>query len=245
MIEDNPPPTTHLIAQAHQTDTDISSESFAETTGRCAFCGADASGLPVDEGVNYDYFNDDPLMQADTGHVCQYCVYCMNADRALKQGHWIVTPDIYERISTADLPEALDALRMGEYDTPYALYITRDPILSQHSYLWVPTTQTTDILVCAYARQTVRIEWDTLDTLVDAIEKLRWHGFRLDDIRSGEPRVSDLASVGRNQYRDLDAVIDPYRRTPELELALTLSRAADDQDRDETQDGNATLGRFT
>jgi len=226
------PSTTHLIYETRPAgEADISCDS----TGECCFCGCDSDGLPAEDAISYDYFTDFDLMQSDTGHVCTACAYCMS-NRSLKSGHWIATPDTYESPSTGDLPDAFTRLRDGEYSTPAAIHISENPIRSEHAYLWTKPNNDLPPLTLTYSRQTVRTDFTTLFDLVQAVEDLRWHGFRLDDIRSGEPRVSDVSSIGRETYRLIDSIIDEYRRTPLLEVAITLSQSKSDQTRDDGVD---------
>ncbi|QCC57264.1 hypothetical protein [Natrinema thermotolerans] len=222
-----PPAPTRFIARNH--DGPNPEAEYGETDGECCFCGHVGPGQDPSEPINYDYFNDDDLMQAATGHVCACCAYCMQEARGIKIGHWLATADTYQRVSTGDLLETIQAIGEGEYDPPLALYIAKRANISQHSYLWTPIAHSTDPLTFAYARRTVTIGLAELFELVAAVECLRWHGFRLDDIRAGRPRVADLGSIGRELYQRADAVIAPHRETATLEAALTLSRAKDDQ----------------
>ncbi len=217
---------THLIASNHADDGDL--DDYAESRGTCCFCGDERVGIGVDDAVSHKYFSDYPLMWADTGHVCQFCAYCMN-NRGLKQGHWIATPTEHRSVSTGDLLDTFDSIREGQLDTPIAVHVSENPIRSEHAYIWTPVSEGAEPLQLSYARETLELRWSTFDDVFEAIEELRWHGFRGDDIRSGEPRVDDLASVGRDRYRELEAAIKPHRGTPLLEVAWTLSRAQDDQ----------------
>lgn len=215
---------THLIHRHHADGED----DYADQEGTCCFCGVQGPGVSVDDAVSHKYFSDYALMATDTGHVCESCAYCMNT-RELKQGHWIVSSDTYESVSTGDLFDLFRDIRDGKHDPPIAVHISENPIRSEHAYLWTPATHRTDPLTASYSRQTARFEWDTFDQLLDAVEELRRHGFRGDDIRSGEPRVRDLESVGADRYRELDRIIDPHRRTPLLDIVWTVSRSKDDQ----------------
>lgn len=217
---------THLLYCHHG-----NREASYENDGTCCFCLHEGPGAPVDEVVSQKYFSDDPLMQSETGHVCAACAYCMNT-RTLKQGHWIAHANGVQQPSTGDLLDVFRDLRAGKYDTPLAAHVTSSPIRSSHAYLWTPVNATLSPLTVAYDRQSVRItDWNRFAELVRAIEDLRLHGFTFDELRSGEPRVRNLREIGRKSYQDRADVIDPYRRTPRLELALTLSRGADDQPR--------------
>jgi hypothetical protein len=181
--------------------------------------------------VSQQYFSDDPLMQAKTDHVCAACAYCMDT-RTLKQGHWVAHTDGLIQPSTGDLLEVFRDLRAGKFDTPLAVHVTSSPIRSSHAYLWTPVNVTTSPLTVAYDRQRVRLgDWQAFEGLLTAIEDLRLHGFTFDELRSGEPRVRNLREIGRDAYQNRDVVLDPHRRTSRLELALTLSRGADDQPR--------------
>lgn len=220
------PSATQLLYRHHADEggNDVEGES-----GTCCFCGHDGPGVSVDDAINHDYFSDYNLMTADTGHVCAACAYCMG-QRGLKQGHWVASADTYESVSTGDLPEIFQQVRADGFDTPLALHVSENPIRSEHAYLWTPVVHSTDPLVVTYGKQTVSVDWREFDTLLAAVEELRWHGFRGDDIRSGEPRVRDLESIGTDRYGELDHVIEPHRGTPFLEVVWTLSRSKDDQD---------------
>jgi len=236
-----PPSATHLIYQ-HHADEDARKE-FEEGVGTCCFCGHDGPGPPTTDAISHKYFSDYDLMQTDSGHICAACAYCMN-QRSLKNGHWIAAANRYDSISTGDLPEHFEQLRSGEYDPPLAVHLTSSPIQSFHSYLWTPLNHSDAPLVLDFDRETARLSWGDYDELLEAVEDLRWHGFTLKEIRSGEPCLSNLQSVGREEWNAVNEVIGPYRRTPELEAVITLSRAADDQDRDETTDGNTKLTKY-
>jgi len=235
------PAATHLIYRQHA-DDEARSE-VEETDGACCFCGHTGPGRPASEAISHKYFSDYDLMQTDTDHVCAACAYCMS-QRSLKNGHWIAAANRYDSISTGDLPEHFKDLRDGAYEPPVAVHLTSSPIQSFHSYLWTPINHSIAPLVLDFDRETARLSWDDYDELLEAVEDLRWHGFTLKEIRSGEPRLSNLQSVGREQWNAVNEVIEPHRRTPELEAIITLSRAADDQDRDETTDGNTTLTKY-
>jgi len=220
------PAATHLLHRHHGDGSD-----WRDEQGTCCFCLHEGAGGSVDDVVSQKYFSDDPLMQSATGHVCEACAYCMNT-RTLKQGHWIAHADGVQQPSTGDLLDVFRALRAGEFNTPLAVHVTSSPIRSSHAYLWTPVNVTPSPLTVAYDRQHVHIaDWGRFAKLVRAIEDLRLHGFTFDELRSGEPRVRNLREIEREPYRDRADVIDPYRRTPRLELALTLSRGADDQPR--------------
>jgi hypothetical protein len=185
----------------------------------------------VTDVVSQKYFSDDPLMQSATDHVCEACAYCMNT-RTLKQGHWVAHADGCLQPSTGDLLDVFRDLRSDNFDTPLAVHVTSSPIRSSHAYLWTPVNATVKPLTIAYDRQRVRIsDWKRFAELLLAIEDLRLHGFTFDELRSGEPRVSNLREIGREAYQHRDEVLAPHRRTARLELALTLSRGADDQPR--------------
>lgn len=229
-----PPAPTQFIAANHDGPDPI--DAYGDSDGQCCFCATTGPGQPASEVINYDYFNDDDLMQSATGHVCAACAYCMQQARGIKIGHWLATDDTYERVSTGDLLETIREIADGAYEPPLALYIAKRANISQHSYLWTPVAASTDPLTLAYARRPVTIGLDELFGLVAAVEDLRWHGLRLEDIRRGRPRVADLRSIGRDQYRRLEAVVEPYRGTATLEAAITLSRAESDQPRTDADD---------
>lgn len=206
-------------------------EGWARDTGICCFCLRQAEGASVNDVVSQKYFSDDPVMQSETGHVCESCAHCMNT-RSLKQGHWIAHADGYLQPSTGDLLKEFRDLRAGEYDTPLAVHVTSSPIRSSHAYLWTPVNATAVPLTVAYDRQAVRIgDWGRFAALLSAVEDLRLHGFTFDELRSGEPRVGNVREIGRDAYQNRNKTLAPHRRTARLELALTLSRSADDQPR--------------
>lgn len=219
---------THLL---HEHYADSRSEEWREQDGTCCFCLHVGPGVPVDDAVSQKYFSDDPLMESDTGHVCEACAYCMNT-RTLKQGHWIAHADALLQPSTGDLLDVFSNLRAGNLDTPVAVHVTGSPIRSSHAYLWTPVNETPTPFSVGFDRQTVRIgDWQRFADLLGAVEDLRLHGFTFHELRTGEPRVRNLRQIGRKAYEDRDAVLDLHRRTARLELALTLSRGADDQPR--------------
>lgn len=241
------PSATHLVfAGRADAETRAEWQSDAEE-GICLFCGHSGPTVPAADTINRKYFNNDDITDApDSDRVCIACAYCMDT-RKVKQGHWIATHDTFERVSTGDLLMAFSAIRDGVYEPPIAVKIAEDAIRSSHGYLWTPVSYTVDPLRICYDRsmETPLVEWDLLDQLVGDIEDLRWHGFRLDDIREDDPRTNDLASIGRDAYaRIRERTIQPHAGTALFELALTLSRSSDDQDRDETTDGNATLSKY-
>lgn len=223
---------THLLA----TTADIADE-YRTQSGTCCFCGEQDDGQHVDEATSAKYFSDDPLLEVPSSdHVCQSCAWCMD-QRTFKQGHWVVHADGVESPSTGDLLDVFRQLRRNEFDPPLAAHVTSSPIRSSHAYLWTPVNQTPHPLTVAFDRQTVRIDdWQAFADLVAAIEDLRLHGFTFDELRSGEPRVRNVRNIGLVDYQERDAILDPHRRTARLELALTLSRSADDQPRTDLTD---------
>jgi len=242
------PSATHLV-YAGRTDANTRSEWEADAEdGTCVFCGHVGPSVAATDTINRKYFNNDDITDAPySDRVCVACAYCMDT-RKVKQGHWIATNERFERVSTGDLPSAFKAIREGAYDPPIAVKIAEDAIRSSHGYLWTPVSYTLDPLRICYDRsmETPLVEWDLLDQLVADIEELRWHGFRLDDIRDDSPRVADLESVGHEVYDQIrERTLKPHGGTALFELAITLSRSADDQDRDETTDGNTTLSKYT
>jgi hypothetical protein len=242
------PSATHLVYAA-RTDADTHADWVAGAdNGTCLFCGHTGPTVPAANTINQQYFNDDDIASAPySDRVCVACAYCMDTQK-VKQGHWIATTDRFKRVSTGDLPDTFGAIRRGEYDPPIAVKIAEAPIRSSHGYLWTPVSYSVAPLRICYDRsmETPLVKWDLLDQLVDDIEELRWHGFRLEDIREDAPRVDDLESVGYEVYdRIRERTIEPHGGTALFEVAITLSRAADDQDRDETTDGNTTLSKYT
>lgn len=232
---DGPPPSaTHLLASTGEIPDD-----YRTKNGVCCFCGIESPGQHVEEATSKKYFSDDPLLtEPASDHACESCAWTMG-QRTFKQGHWIAHQDGVETPSTGDLLGLFRRLRTGEFEPPLAVHVTSSPIRSSHSYLWTPINQTPEPLTVAFDRETVRIQdWSVLDDLVAAIEDFRLHGFTFDELRSGEPRVRNLREIGRERYSERDAVIDPHRRTAWLDLALTLSRSADDQSRTDLTDHN-------
>lgn len=226
-----PPSATHLLC-----DGDIG-EEYCVADGACCFCGTEAEGQDVSEATSKKYFSDDPLLeQPSSDHVCLYCAWTMS-QRTFKQGSWVAHTDGAETLSAGDLLDAFRELRAGKFTAPLAVHVTSSPIRSSHSYLWTPVNQTAEPLTVAFDRETVRItDWNEFSELVRAVEDFRLAGFTLDELRSGEPRVRNLRELGRVEYQQRDAVLEPHRRTARLELALTLSRSADDQPRSELTD---------
>jgi hypothetical protein len=234
--EPDVPAATHLLHRYHDNGDD-----WRDEQGTCCFCLHEGSGAAVDDAVSQKYFSDDPLMQSSTGHVCEACAYCMST-RTLKQGHWVAHADGLIQPSTGDLLHTFRNLRAGEFDTPFAVHVTSSPIRSSHAYLWTPLNATDSPLTVAYDRQKVRIaDWKQFSELVSAVEDLRLHGFTFDEIRTGEPRVRNLREIGRESYQGYDEVVDSHRRTARLELALALSRAADDQPRTDLTESHDPL----
>jgi len=178
--------------------------------------------LSTQEAVSHKYFTDYERMQQDTEHVCKFCAFCMNT-RALKNGHWIVTEDAFMNPSTGDIYDVLDAATSGEYGTPIAVHVSENPIRSEHGYLHTPVSERSDPLMLSFGSDTLRIEWGSFSQLVDDIETLRGAGFRLDDIRSGTPRIKDLDEVGMDRFRELDRRIDADRGSIRFELAIMVS----------------------
>lgn len=222
-----PPSATNLLAESD----DVPAE-YRNQAGQCCFCGSHDRGIHVEEATSPKYFSDDPLLTAPSSdHVCQSCAWTMD-QRQFKQGHWIAHEDGVATPSTGDLLDAFRRLRAEVYAPPLAVHVTSSPIRSSHSYLWTPVNATLSPLSVAFDRETVRIgDWQAFDDLVAAVEDLRLHGFTFDEIRSGEPRTGHVASMGLPAYRDRNQAVSPHRRTARLELALTLSRSADDQPR--------------
>jgi len=221
-----PPSVTHYMAANHDGDA---LDAYRDVYDECYFCGHSGAGLPADDVISEKYFSDHPLRdKPNSDVVCAYCAYCMD-HRGLKQGHWLVTGHEFRSVSTGDLLDAFREIQAGEVEPPLALHVSENPIRSEHAYLWTPVSETTAPLVVDYDGQRVRVAWEQYHRLLDAVEELRWHGFRGADIRSGEPRVGDLQSIGRERYRELDAIVEPYRATPFLELVWTVSYAKSDQ----------------
>jgi hypothetical protein len=228
-----PPTATALIAQNRASQGWYIFEEGFNQLGMCSYCGTQSVGASTEDAINHTYFSDYNLMTVDSGHLCAACAYCMS-QREVKQGHWIATANRYKRVPTGDLLDVFTDLRAGQHETPLAVHVTSSPIRSSHAYLWTPLNVTDSPLTVAYDRQKVRIaDWKRFSELVRAVEDLRLHGFTFDEIQSGEPRVRNLREIGRESYQDCDEVIDPHRRTARLELALTLSRGADDQPRND------------
>lgn len=233
-VGSSPPSSTHLLAA-----TDDVPAEYRGQDGVCCFCGVESEGVDVEVATSEKYFSDDPLLEQPTSdHVCFRCAWVMD-QRTFKQGHWLVHADGVKSPSTGDLLATFRQLRSGEFDPPLAVHVTSSPIRSSHAYLWTPVNETAKPLTVAFDREKVRIgQWDTFEGLVAAVEDLRLHDFTFDEIKSGEPRVANLRKIGREGYWTRDRIIDPHRWTAWIELALTLSRGADDQPRDELTDHN-------
>jgi len=235
------PTATALITQNRSPPGWYIFEEGFNQIGMCSYCGTRSVGASTEDAINHTYFSDYNLMTVDSGHLCAACAYCMS-QRPLKQGHWIATANRYERVSTGDLLGVFRDLRAGQHETPLAVHVTSSPIRSSHAYLWTPVNATDTPLTVTYDREHVRIaDWKLLAELVRAVEDLRLHGFTFDELRSGEPRVRNLREIGRESYQHCDEVIEPHRRTARLELALTLSRSADDQPRTDLTDPHDPL----
>jgi len=200
---------------------------------KCCFCGTTAPGLPATDAINHTYFTDYDLMQHDTDHVCQYCAYCIDSN-TVRNGHWFANQEQFLSITTGDLPVFLADLAAGEYDPPFALFVSQNPVRSNHGYLWTPVSETCNPFTAAFGEQTVTVEWEKLDVLRDAVEELRSHSFRLDDIRFNRPRTENLESVGIDRYRELSQFLNDYRGSTLFELAVFISRSSSDQPSDGT-----------
>jgi hypothetical protein len=212
---------SQLVAQNHETD-EKTLDDYAEKDGTCCFCGLDEPGLSSEKAISHEYFTNYDLIQTDTGHVCRYCAYCMDT-RTLKTGHWYATDNTYERFSTGNLYKILQRAANGELGNPLALHISPNPIKAMHAYIWAPVVDSSDPLVVSYGQQQVLFEWETFEQLVADIETLRESGFRVKDIRSGEPRVNDLESVGLETYQEIENRLQKYRGGNMFEIALTTS----------------------
>jgi hypothetical protein len=210
--------TTELISRHHG----FRPLKYAEEHAVCTFCGAEEYGKPSNEVINHDYFTDYDLAD-DTGHVCAPCAMCMSEEREFKNGSWLATPNEYLSFSTGDIKQVIRDVTNGEYETPLALHVAEAPMRSEHAYLWTPVSHSTDPVTVDFSRQTIRVEQETFFDLIDAVETLRGHGFRLDDLRHDSARISDIKSAGREQYRRLRDEIEPYRQTSLFELVLKAS----------------------
>jgi hypothetical protein len=237
-----PPSVTHYLAVNHDGDA---LDAYRDVYDECYFCGHSGAGLPAAEVISEDYFSDHPLRQKpDSDVVCAYCAYSMD-HRGLKQGHWLATGTEFRSVSTGDLLELFREIQAGEVEPPLAVHVSENPIRSEHAYLWTPVVHSTAPLLLSYGRESVLLEWDEFDRLLNAVEELRWYGFRGDDIRSGEPRVRNLAAVGADRYWTLNERIEPHRGTPLFEVVWTVSRSKDNQPqppRSATHDDNTIRG---
>ena len=209
---------TQLVAKNHAENLD--GEDYVD--GKCCFCGENEVGVPAEDAVSTKYFNNGDLIQDETGHVCRFCAYCMNT-RELKTGHWLATEDQYISFSTGDIFQVLEQVAENEYGEPLSIHISDNPIKAQHSYLWAPVMENSDSLVVSYGDQVVRFDWSEFKQVVDDIEKLRGAGFRVKDVKSGEPRVRDLQDIGVETYREIEGRLQRYRGSNLFELALTAS----------------------
>jgi len=202
-----------------------------DSTNKCCFCGTVGDGRPLKE-VKSKWFTDDDLIRYETGHVCAACAFCMDQSE-LKMGHWIATRDEFVSVESAALQEQLRAVSEGAYSTPFAVHVAKSANRNEHAYLWTPISYGTQPYSVDFSRETIRIQWNEFQRLLGVVEALRWHGYRFDDIRSGQPRAYSLDSLGYENAKALDAIIDEYRASAFLELVLKCSRGADDQNRDE------------
>ncbi len=210
--------TTELVARNHAED--LNDDNYVG--GVCCFCGEEEVGVPVEDAVSSEYFNNGDLIEEETGHVCRFCAYCMNT-RELKTGHWLATQDQYRSFSTGDIFQVLNEVAEGGYREPFAVHISDNPIKAQHSYLWCPVMEDNSSLVVSYGDQVVRFDWSEFEQLVGDIETLRGSGFRVKDIKSGEPRVRDLEDLGVEEYRRIEENLEDFRGSSLFELALTAS----------------------
>jgi len=144
--------------------------------------------------------------------------------RSLKTGHWLATEDRYRSFSTGDIFQVLEQVAEGKYSEPLSVHISDNPIKAQHSYLWCPVMENSSSLVVSYGDQVVRFDWTEFEQLVDNIETLRGAGFRVKDIKSGEPRVGDLEDIGLEEYRKIEDRLREYRGSNLFKLALTASK---------------------
>jgi len=223
----NPPTPTQLLYEHHADDTRITNT----VVERCSFCGATTDAHPATEVINYTYFNDHPLMRADTGYICIHCAYCMDTN-TLKRGHWLVTQKQLLQPSTGDLYTTISKLAIDEYEPPLAFHVSANPIRSEHAYLQTPLSFQTDPVSLDYDGNTIQTDVDTLLDITHSVEILRRNGFRINDIQTGEHRVRDIKRVGSTTYRKLTNFIDRYRGSPRFELAVTISRSDSDQPSD-------------
>jgi len=136
----------------------------------------------------------------------------------------MATENQYRSFSTGDLFDILEKIASNRFETPLALHVSENPIKAQHSYLWTPVIDSVDPLVLSYGTQTVRVKWTEFEQLVDEIETLRGAGFRVKDIKSGEPRVGDLEDIGLEEYRKIEDRLREYRGSNLFKLALTASK---------------------
>lgn len=198
----------------------------------CCFCSRELECIDSSEVISRDYFTDYDLINKNTGSVCIECAYCM-MNKPLKNGHWIVTKNEYISISTSNLKKVFCEIISGNFDVPYALHVSSNPILSEHAYLKTPVCHNDESLLFDYNGDTIRTSGEELFKIVDGIEVLRWYKFRLDDIRSSEPPVYSVDRVGVQHYKQIDEFLSKYTSTPIFEVAITLSNSRVDQDRDE------------
>jgi len=223
----NPPTPTQLLHENHADDTTLT-DTVVEP---CSFCGATTNARPATDVINYTYFNDHPLMRADTGYICIHCTYCMNTN-TLKRGHWLVTKSQLLQPSTGELYTTITELANNGYEAPLAFHVSANPIRSEHAYLWTPLSLQTEPVSLDYDGNTIHTDLDTLLDITHGVEILRRNGFRIDDIRTGEHRVRNIDRLGGTTYRELTSFLDRYRGSPRFELAVTISRSGSDQPSD-------------
>ena len=206
---------------------------FQEHThcGNCAFCGYHGDVVDEEDIVKPSYFTEHDLKVVETGEICVACAYCMS-NKPLKNGHWIATPDEYRRISTSDLLDNIQNIIQNKIEIPFSFHFSSNPILSEHAYLYTPVSYSTSEIVLDYDGTDITIGSEEFESLLDAVEVLRYNGFRLDDIRSGVPRVYNLEQIGVENYKRIDDFLSGYRDTQVLEVVITASRSKSDQPHD-------------
>lgn len=213
------PSATNLIAANH----DEKRREYADEEGICCFCLSEEKGVPTEDAINHEYFNDYDLMKSQTGHVCSSCAMCMNEGREFKNGSWVATENEFNQFSTGDIKQTIRDIAEGEYDTPYALHVAESPMLSEHAYLWTPISHSTGTITLDFSRRTVTVSHEEFFELIDRVETLRGEGFRLDDIRHLGGRIRDIQNLGKDEYLDQVAALEPYHKSPLFELALKAS----------------------
>jgi hypothetical protein len=223
------PSSSHLIYHS-KPEGDFELDTSRE--GKCCFCSYEGKVLDSGEVINNRYFNNNDLKDGSTGDICSACAYCMN-NKPLKNGHWIVNEYKYNSISTSELYDILCDIELGKIETPFAFHVSKNPILSEHGYLYTPVCYSKENIIFDYNGTRIRSHIDEIMKILDAVEILRYHKFRLDEIRTGRANISNIESVGMAPYQSINTYLDDFRTTALLEFVIKTSRSRSDQSKTE------------